>query len=151
MSVSVRRKISSLNSSEASLVAALADMLRNEGYKVKTEVSNMGQSVDVVAIRGRWVTAIEAKLRNWKKALMQCHSHEQVADYICVAIATSVVPNDLLTHARNYGYGIIHWIPDTGKIAWITRPRLNRRVWMPQRRHWSRAMKGIAPCQSAIG
>jgi len=58
--------------SEHELVATLVSKLKREGFRVMTEVSNMGQSADIVAIKGRWVTLIEVKDRNWYRAIQQC-------------------------------------------------------------------------------
>ncbi len=107
----------------------------------------MGQSVDMVATRGRWVTVIEAKMRDWRRALKQCQGHEQVADFVCVAIASTRVADELLRTACARGYGVIHYDRKKGEFGWALRPRLNRLVWVPQRRHWARKMKGVALCQ----
>lgn len=137
--------------SEADLVEKLARMLREEGYRVRTEISNMGQSVDLVATRGRWVTVVEVKLYNWRRALEQCLAHEQVADFICVAVGSVTVPEALLAAARVSGYGVIHYDRRKETFHWARRPRLNRRVWVPQRRQWVRGMKGIGLCQLTTG
>lgn len=133
--------------SEADLVSELAKALSRDGYRVRSEVSNMGQSADMVATRGRWVTVIEAKMRDWRRALEQCQGHEQVADFVCVAIASVRVADELLRTACARGYGVIHYDVKKGKFGWTLRPRLNRLVWAPQRRHWARKMKDVAVCQ----
>ena len=50
---------------EAALVDHVADFLRKRGYRVRLEVPNMGQSMDIAATKGRWLTAVEAKMRDW--------------------------------------------------------------------------------------
>jgi len=145
--MSRRRKSSVRIVSEADLVRELAKALSLDGYRVRSEVSNMGQSADMVATRGRWVTIIEAKIRDWRRALKQCQGHEQVADFVCVAIASARVANGLLHMARARGYGVIHYDGKKHKFGWTLRPRLNRLVWTPQRRYWARNMKGVALCQ----
>jgi hypothetical protein len=138
-------------SSEAELVNRLVHMLLDDGYRVRTEVSNMGQSVDLVATRGRWVTVVEAKLYNWKRAVEQCRAHEQVADYVCVAVASVSVAQELLVEARRSGYGVIHFDRTSQQFVWAVRPILNRRVWRPQRRRWTHGMKAIDVCQLTTG
>src|SRR5437763_1397047 len=104
---------------EADLVDRLAHSLKDQGYRVRMEVSNMGQSIDMVATRGRWVTVIEAKLQNWRRALRQCLAHEQVADYICIAIASVTVSDSLAEEARRSGYGIIHYCRGSQEFRWV--------------------------------
>lgn len=128
--------------SEFELVAKLVKKLRREGFRVMTEVSNMGQSADVVACRGRWVTLIEVKRSNWSRAMEQCRAHEQVADYICIAIASASIPSKLEQEAVESGYGLLHYRLN-GRFEWIVKPRRNKRVWRPQRRHWSKARRRI--------
>ena len=112
-------------SSEAQLVECLTSMLWTEGYRVRLEVSNMGQSADVVAIKGRWITVIEAKLYDWRRAIEQCLAHEQVADFLCVAVASARISESLREAAKVRGYGILHFDRDHRVFRWVLRPRLN--------------------------
>jgi len=129
--------------SESELVTKLIKKLKSEGFRVRTEVSNMGQSVDIVATRGKWVTLIEVKTRNWSRAIEQCQAHEQVADYICIAIASASVSERLADRAKEMGYGVLHYCHDDDEFVWIVRPRLNKQVWMPQRRYWAKAQRRL--------
>jgi len=129
---------------EADLVVRLTTFLRGQGYRVRKEVPNMGQLADVVATKGRWVTFVEAKLTRWQRAIGQCQAHEQVADYICVAIGSERVPSEFLEHAFARGYGIIVYIPASESFRWELQPRVNRQVWPPQRQQWSRLLRGLA-------
>jgi len=110
---------------------------------VRTEISNMGQSVDVVATRGRWVTLIEVKMSNWQRAMVQCRAHEQVADFICIAVGTRSVPPTLVSATTELGYGLLHFDGKKQRFHWVIRPRRNRQVWTPQRRLWARNMRRI--------
>jgi len=103
----------------------------------------MGQSADIVATRGRWVTFIEAKVAHWRRALAQCQAHEQVADFICVALASVSLADEFLRTARERGYGVIHCDLPGEKCEWVVRPQKNRNVWGPQRKHWSRFLRTI--------
>jgi Holliday junction resolvase len=129
--------------SELELVVKLVRKLRREGFRVMTEVSNMGQSADIVATRGKWVTLIEVKRNNWSRALQQCRAHEQIADFICIAIASASIPSKLEQQAVEAGYGLLHYRRLNGKFEWIVRPRRNKDVWRPQRRHWSKARRRL--------
>ena len=124
-------------------MSLVVSLLRQLGYNVRCEVSNMGQSADIVATRGRWVTFVEAKIAHWRRALEQCVAHEQVADFICVAIASESLADELLAAARERGYGIIHCDLRQKTCQWVTRPRVNHNVWSPERRRWARYLRMI--------
>lgn len=130
--------------SERDLVESLLGYLRQEGYKVRIEVPNMGQSADIVAVRGRWVTFIEAKMTDWERALDQCRAHEQVADFICVAVASQKPSEQLLDAAMASGYGVIHCDRATGECTWILRPERNASVWRPERLRLAKHLKAIS-------
>lgn len=129
--------------SEAELVEAVQLFLAADGYRVRSEVPNMGQSVDLVATRGRWITMIEAKMRDWRRALIQCQAHEVVADFICIAMAACTVSNELAHAAEARGYGVISCNPVDGTCQWALRPARNGNIWLPQRRHIAQAMRKI--------
>jgi Holliday junction resolvase len=136
-------KSSDIHASEQDLVADVVGFLNGQGYRVRCEVPNMGQSVDIVATKGRWVTFVEAKLAHWRRAFSQCEAHETVADYICVAVASVSVAVEFFEEACDRGYGIIHC--ERGRdCRWVVRPRRNEKVWLPQRRHWGKYLKVIA-------
>lgn len=126
---------------EGTLVKMLAAALVEQGFRVRTEVSNMGQSADLVATRGRWVTVIEAKLGHWRRALTQCRAHEHVADYICIALASVSLPKELRETAEKLGYGVIHFKQGTGTFDWALKPRMNKAVWRPQRKYWANKVR----------
>lgn len=127
--------------SEHELVSMLVNKLRREGFRVTTEVSNMGQSADVVAIKGRWVTVVEVKAQNWARAIQQCRAHEQIADFVCVAIASASVSKRLEKFVEEAGYGLLHYSREQHDFEWVIRPQQNKGVWRPQRRHWSRSRR----------
>lgn len=128
---------------EAALVGLLAKSLSASGCRVRLEVSNMGQSVDIVATRGRWVTFIEAKMKDWRRALEQCRAHENIADFICVAVSLKKAPQDLISRVQERGYGLFLCNTNLHKCDLIVWPRRNKRVWVPQRRKVSAAMKDV--------
>lgn len=129
--------------SETLLVDRLSRFLSDDGYSVRLEVPNMGQSADVVATKNRWVMFVEAKLDNWRRALAQCTAHEQVADFVCVAIGTVSVSDDLKREAAARGYGVIHWSPKGGEFVWVLEPKRNVDVWKPQRERLARDLRRI--------
>ena len=130
--------------SEIELVELVTNFLRTQNYSIRHEVPNMGQSVDIVACKGRYVMALEAKIADWKRALKQCDAHVHVADYISLVLARKIAPPALLTRAEDSGYGLILCDPNLGQCRWEIYPRLNRQVWQPQRRAWSKTLRKIS-------
>lgn len=131
------------NVGEAHLVRGLVSFLTDEGYRVRLEVPNMGQSVDLVASRSRWLTFVEAKRHDWRRAFEQCQAHEAVADYICVAISLRSASKALLQEAKDAGYGLIRCDLASQICEWVLQPSRNTKVWPPQRRRLMAAMKAI--------
>ncbi len=129
--------------SESELVCKLVKKLKREGFRVRTEVSNMGQSADIVATRGKWVTLVEVKTRDWSRAIEQCQAHVQIADFICIAIGSVSVPYGLAEAARSTGYGVLHYCRAEEEFDWVVRPRRNKQVWLPQRRYWAKARRRV--------
>lgn len=125
------------------VVRRLVSMLRRQRYRVREEVPNMGQSADIVATKGRWLTFVEAKVSNWRRAIQQCRAHEHVADFICIAVASSFMSAEFLASAKDLGYGVIQCKGGTGQCRWVLRARRNKRTWRPQRRHFAKALRKI--------
>jgi len=143
MSAVSRRKRVDRFETEADLVNAIIPFLQSEGHKVRREVPNLSQSVDIVATRGRWVTFIEAKMHNWRRGLHQCRGHLNVADYLCLVLGSKRIPPELEAKAKHQGYGIIRVDPRNRKCGWFLRPRLNRGVWPAERKRWARTLRKI--------
>ena len=130
------------NRKESDLVIAVSGFLANQGYKVRTEVPSLGQSADIVAIRGRWVTFIEVKVHDWRKAIGQCRAHKLVADFTCIAVGTVRISDAAIQAAREEGIGLIH-ILGNGDCVWAMNPELNSRVWRPQRQKLAKTLRQL--------
>ncbi len=129
--------------SESVLVQSVKGHLSGEGYRVRLEVSNMGQSIDMVATRSRWVMAVEAKRNNWRRALRQCKAHAVVADYITVALGLQKVPLELAAVLQENGWGLLMPHGSWGQWIWAIRPKRNQRVWKPQRRRFAEHLRSV--------
>jgi hypothetical protein len=127
---------------ESELVEDLTHFLLGQGYKIRTEVPSLGQSADVVATRGRWVTFIEVKVKDWQRAFQQCNAHSLVADYICIALGTKNISEAVRQGAIDRGIGLIH-ISTNRQCAWVVRPTLNVTIWKPQRKRLSQSMRDV--------
>ncbi|EJB8386524.1 hypothetical protein [Pseudomonas aeruginosa] len=120
-------------STEIEVVNLLSRFLNSCGFETKEEVSSMGQSIDLVGRKNRWLYAFEAKRDNWKKGLDQCKSHELVADYICLAMGSPSISLDLMKEIERLGYGLVWCKPDTKTCEWVYQPRVNKKIWKPQK------------------
>ncbi len=128
---------------EMDVVWRVTGFLVSEGYRIRHEVPNMGQSADIAATRGRWLTLVEAKVRDWRRALSQCVAHEQVADFICIAIAVETASRDLADEVAQRGYGLILCPLSNGHCEWVVRPVQNPNIWPPQRKRLVSLMRKI--------
>lgn len=137
-----RQTSNGLHIQEHELVGVVAKFLAEQGYKVRAEVPNLGQSADLVATRGRWVTFVEVKVRDWRTAFAQCKAHKLVADYICIALGTKNISQAVVVAAAEAGIGLIHVEVDEG-CSWVARPPLNGTVWRPQRQRFSRNLQAV--------
>lgn len=127
---------------EHKLVLKLTEFLKSENYNVRLEVPNLGQSVDLAATRGRWVTLIEVKIHDWRTAIKQCRTHEHVADFVCIAVGTKNISETAIQEIKKTGYGLIHY-REEGEFYWVLRPERNRLLWRPQRKKLSLALREI--------
>ena len=127
---------------EHQIVLALTEYLKSKNYNVRFEVPNLGQSADLVATRGRWVTLIEVKNHDWRTAIKQCRAHVHVADFVCIAVGTKSVSETAIQEIKKSGYGLIHY-RGNGQFDWVLRPERNRLLWRPQREKLSLALRGI--------
>lgn len=129
--------------SERELVSILTKKLSSEGYRVRIEVSNLGQSADMVATKNRWVTLVEVKRRDWRRAITQCRAHEHVADFICIAVACTTPSLEMLEISRSFGYGILIFNEHSKEYSWVLAPKRNKKIWRPQRIVWAKRLSGV--------
>lgn len=117
---------------EIALVSKVANFLTEKGYSVGLEIPTMGQSADIVAERSEQLTFVEAKIYNWKRALLQCKNHQIVADYIYIAIGTKSVSQDFYDAAREKGVGIIQYNHESDSCNVYLEAAANDNIWLPQ-------------------
>ena len=71
---------------ELELTKPVIDYFRSQGYKVRQEVKIGFFRADIVAFKKESVVAVELKLKNWKKAIIQAKNYQLGADYVYIAI-----------------------------------------------------------------
>lgn len=128
---------------EAMLVEIVAGFLVNTGHVVRTEVPNMGQSIDVVGVIDGMITAVEVKIANWRQGISQCVAHELVADRIVIAVGQRSISSALSAAANRRGYGVIHIDGVGGGCSYTSMPSANLAIWHAQRQIFINKLEAI--------
>lgn len=71
---------------ELELIKPVIDYFKKEGYKVRREIKIGFFYADLVAFKNDTVTAVELKIHDWKKAIIQAKNYQFGADYVYIAI-----------------------------------------------------------------
>lgn len=80
---------------ELELIKPVSDYFIKQGYKVRYEVKIGFCRADIVAFKDDESTAVELKLRDWKKAIVQAKNYQLGSDYVYLAIPLCRVYNVL--------------------------------------------------------
>ena len=86
---------------ELELVKPVSDYFTNQGYIVRYEVRIGFCRADIVAFKNDYTTAVELKLSNWKKAIVQAKNYQLGCDYVYLAFPLWRVYN-ILRKAEYY-------------------------------------------------
>jgi len=71
---------------ELELVKPVSDYFKKQGYIVRYEVRIGYCRADILAFKNDETTAVELKLRDWKKAIIQAKNYKLGSDYVYLAI-----------------------------------------------------------------
>ena len=80
---------------ESELFKPVSDYFKNKGYIVRYEIRIGFCRADIVAFKDKKITAIELKLRDWKKAIIQAKNYQLGSNYVYLALPLSKVYNIL--------------------------------------------------------
>ena len=70
---------------ELELIKPVVDYFKKQGYVVKREVRIGFCRTDIVAFKNKTVTAVELKLNDWKKAIVQAKNYQLGTNYVYLA------------------------------------------------------------------
>lgn len=70
---------------ELELVKPVIEYFKSKDYIVKREIRIGFNRADLVCFKGKKVLAVELKLKNWKKAIIQAKNYQLGADYVYIA------------------------------------------------------------------
>lgn len=132
---------------EAELVSTAAAEFRERGFLVYEHVRVPPREIDLVLIRpgAILIFAVEAKLRDWRRAAVQACTNLLYADYSAVLLPSSRVQNVEIAALESLGLGLISISTEPPSAAVLLQARRSEEVVRPLRRQlWSKlARKGL--------
>jgi len=115
---------------ELELFKPVCDYFKKEGYKVKSEIKIGFCKADIVAFKGDEVTAVELKLRDWKKAIVQAKNYQLGSDYVYIAVPLLKSYNILRKAEyifKKEGIGLLTVNEKTSKVSKIINSRISEK------------------------
>lgn len=91
---------------ETEIVNRVNQYLKNNGFSYKNEVKFLERKIDIVGVKNRKVVAIEAKVKDWKKALQQAITCKLCSHYVYVAFWHQCLPQNMFVFEK-YGIGVM--------------------------------------------
>ncbi|KYK28079.1 hypothetical protein AYK20_01580 [Thermoplasmatales archaeon SG8-52-1] len=71
---------------ELELIKPVSDYFKKNGYKVRYEIKIGFCRADIVAFKGERTIAVELKISDWKKAIIQAKNYQLGCDYVYLAV-----------------------------------------------------------------
>jgi hypothetical protein len=116
---------------ELELVKPVVDYFKKKGYIVKREVRIGFCHADIVAFKDNMVTAVELKLNDWKKAIVQAKNYQLGTNYVYLAFPLMKSYNVLRKAEfilKKEGIGLLTVNEDTCKVNKIIDAMHSRRT-----------------------
>ena len=80
---------------ELELIKPVSDYFKKQGYKLKHEIKIGFCRADLLAFKKDEVIAVELKLKDWKKAIVQAKNYKLAVDYVYLVVPLFRVYNIL--------------------------------------------------------
>ncbi len=115
---------------EFELTKPVSDYFVNQGFKIFNEVKIGYCRADLVAFKDNTVTAIELKINDRKKAIIQAKNYQLASDYVYLAFPLMKSYSILRKSEyvlKNEGIGLLIVNEETCKVSKIINPRLSKR------------------------
>ena len=110
---------------ELELIKPVSDYLIKKGYNVRHEIKIGFHRADLVGFKDSEVVAVELKLSDWKKAIIQANNYMLGADYVYLAVPLFKSYN-ILRKAEYFlkkeGIGLLIINEKTSKVSEIIKP-----------------------------
>ncbi len=97
---------------EQEMVNAVAGRLRDAGTVAAIGVPFMARCIDLVLFREDEIHAIEFKLKDWRRGIVQARDHLLGADYAYVCIPMREPSKALLAACEESGVGLLMFDPE---------------------------------------
>ena len=128
---------------EAELVDKAQIILSRMGFISVCEIPNMGQSVDIAAVKNNEIILFEAKVNNWRKAIAQASYHGYVADFVFIILPQKKYCSQMYDLADSFGIGVIEMDMGRGRLRMTVKPKRSEKIWTPQRNQFMRHLEEI--------
>lgn len=115
---------------EFELTKPVSDYFFNQGFKIFNEVKIGYCRADLVAFKNNTATAIELKINDRKKAIIQAKNYQLASDYVYLAFPLMKSYSILRKSEhilKKEGIGLLIVNEETCKVSKIINPRLSKR------------------------
>jgi hypothetical protein len=115
---------------ESELYKPVSEYFKNKGYIVRYEIRIGFCRADIVAFKEGKITAVELKLRDWKKAIIQAKNYQLGSNYVYLAMPLSKVYNILRKselNLRKEGIGLLIVNEKTLEVKKIINAKLSKK------------------------
>jgi hypothetical protein len=115
---------------ELELIKPVEDFFKAKDYQIFREIKIGYCRADIVAINDKHTIAVELKLSDWKKALVQSKNYQLGADYVYIALPLMKSYNILRKAKENFeneGIGLLVVNEKTSKVKKIISPKKSKR------------------------
>lgn len=131
--------------SELQMQQKIAEILRRQGFNVYLEVPFLSRSIDIVAVKGSEIYALELKLNDWRKAITQSSDHLHGADksFVCIPLKTRI-NEELLNLVQEAGLGLMFYDEEKDSVEEIMPAQESEQVWPPARQWLASAIGVVA-------
>lgn len=115
---------------ELELFKPVCDYFKKQGFKVKGEIKIGFCRADLVAFKNDEVIAVELKLKDWKKAIVQAKNYQLGSDFVYIAVPLLRSYNILRKAEHIFkkeGMGLLVVNEKDSRVAEIIKPKLSTR------------------------
>ena len=115
---------------ELELFKPVYDYFARQGYSIKREIIIGYYKADIVAFKNGMVTAVELKLQDWKKAIIQAKNYQFGANYVYVAFPLMKTYNILRKaefNLKKNGIGLLIVNEKTSKVCKIIEAKRSKK------------------------
>lgn len=140
--------MSKYNFSEEEMRSCFISSYRTAGRELRTEVPVFCRSVDLVIYnkKKREITAIEFKLSNWKRAIVQVLQVSCCFDFLKICIPLPATPqgkNSVISECRKYGIGVVFYNSAKGTFEESLKPTHISGIWEVQKNRVLEYLGGV--------